>query len=229
MSVSLQKGQKVNLSKDNAGLAKVIVGLGWDEAKPSGGGGGGFFATLFGGAATTHQAIDCDASAIMLKNGKFVDRTDLVYFGNLKHKSGTVNHMGDNLTGEGEGDDEQIVIDLSRVPAEYDKIVIVVNIYQAVQRKQHFGMIENAFIRLVDARNNKEMCKYNLTENYSGMTAMIFGEIYRHNGEWKFNAMGKWNNRSGNWRTLPKIFIILSIGDNHLFTNKRDYAIVPLL
>ena len=191
MPVSLQKGQKVNLSKDNAGLAKVIVGLGWDEAKPSGGGGGGFFATLFGGgAATTHQAIDCDASAIMLKNGKFVDRTDLVYFGNLKHKSGTVNHMGDNLTGEGEGDDEQIVIDLSRVPAEYDKIVIVVNIYQAVQRKQHFGMIENAFIRLVDARNNKEMCKYNLTENYSGMTAMIFGEIYRHNGEWKFNAMG---------------------------------------
>lgn len=191
MSVSLQKGQKVNLSKDNAGLAKVIVGLGWDEAKPSGGGGGGFFATLFGGgAATTHQAIDCDASAIMLKNGKFVDRTDIVYFGNLKHKSGTVNHMGDNLTGEGEGDDEQIVIDLSRVPAEYDKIVIVVNIYQAVQRKQHFGMIENAFIRLVDARNNKEMCKYNLTENYSGMTAMIFGEIYRHNGEWKFNAMG---------------------------------------
>ena len=191
MSVSLQKGQKVNLSKDNAGLAKVIVGLGWDEAKPSGGGGGGFFATLFGGgAATTHQAIDCDASAIMLKNGKFVDRTDLVYFGNLKHKSGTVNHMGDNLTGEGEGDDEQIVLDLSRVPAEYDKIVIVVNIYQAVQRKQHFGMIENAFIRLVDARNNKEMCKYNLTENYSGMTAMIFGEIYRHNGEWKFNAMG---------------------------------------
>ena len=191
MSVSLQKGQKVNLSKDNAGLAKVIVGLGWDEAKPSGGGGGGFFATLFGGgAATTHQAIDCDASAIMLKNGNFVDRTDLVYFGNLKHKSGTVNHMGDNLTGEGEGDDEQIVIDLSRVPAEYDKIVIVVNIYQAVQRKQHFGMIENAFIRLVDARNNKEMCKYNLTENYSGMTAMIFGEIYRHNGEWKFNAMG---------------------------------------
>ena len=190
MSVSLQKGQKVNLSKDNAGLAKVIVGLGWDEAKPSGGGGGGFFATLFGGAATTHQAIDCDASAIMLKKGKFVDRTDVVYFGNLKHKSGTVNHMGDNLTGEGEGDDEQIVIDLSRVPAEYDKIVIVVNIYQAVQRKQHFGMIENAFIRLVDARNNKEMCKYNLTENYSGMTAMIFGEIYRHNGEWKFNAMG---------------------------------------
>ena len=173
MSVSLQKGQKVNLSKEHAGLAKVIVGLGWDEAKPSGG--GGLFGALFG--SSSHQAIDCDASAIMLKNGKFTDKTDLVYFGNLKHKSGTVNHMGDNLTGAGEGDDEQIVIDLSRVPAEYDKIVIVVNIYQAVKRKQHFGMIKNAFIRLVDARDNKEMCKYNLTENYSGMTAMIFGEI----------------------------------------------------
>ena len=125
-----------------------------------------------------------------MKNGKFTDKTDLVYFGNLKHKSGTVNHMGDNLTGAGEGDDEQIVIDLNQVPSEYDKIVIVVNIYQAVKRKQHFGMIQNAFIRLVDARNNKEMCKYNLTENYSGMTAMIFGEIYRYNGEWKFNAVG---------------------------------------
>ena len=114
----------------------------------------------------------------------------MVYFGNLKHKSGTVNHMGDNLTGAGDGDDEQIVIDLSKVPEQYDKIEIVVNIYQAVQRKQHFGMIENAFIRLVDARNNNEICKYNLTENYSGMTAMIFGEVYRHNGEWKFNAIG---------------------------------------
>ena len=105
MSVSLQKGQKVNLSKEHAGLAKVIVGLGWDEAKPSGG--GGLFGALFG--SSSHQAIDCDASAIMLKNGKFTDKTDLVYFGNLKHKSGTVNHMGDNLTGAGEGDDEQIV------------------------------------------------------------------------------------------------------------------------
>ena len=172
-----------------AELMRILLdeeGLGWDEAKPSGG--GGLFGALFG--SSSHQAIDCDASAIMLKNGKFTDKTDLVYFGNLKHKSGTVNHMGDNLTGAGEGDDEQIVIDLSRVPAEYDKIVIVVNIYQAVKRKQHFGMIQNAFIRLVDARNNKEMCKYNLTENYSGMTAMIFGEIYRYNGEWKFNAVG---------------------------------------
>ncbi len=99
--------------------------------------------------------------------------------------------MGDNLTGAGEGDDEQIIIELGAVPQEYDKIIIVVNIYQAVQRKQHFGLIQNAFIRLVDGRNNSEMYKYNLTDDYSNMTAMIFGEIYRHNGEWKFNPVGQ--------------------------------------
>lgn len=186
MSISLQKGQKVSLSKDNAGLSKIIVGLGWDEAQRSGK--GGLFSSLLGSAP---KAIDCDASAIMLKNGKFVDKNDLVYFGNLRHRSGTVNHMGDNLTGAGDGDDEQIVIDLSGVPADYDKIVIVVNIYKAAQRGQHFGLIQNAFIRLVDARNNNEMCRYNLTEDYSGMTAMIFGEVYRHNGEWKFSAIGQ--------------------------------------
>ena len=184
MSISLKKGQRVSLSKDNIGLSKIIVGLGWDEVQQSRGGGLG---RLFGARP---QEIDCDASAILLKDGKLTNMQDLVYFGNLSHKSGTVNHMGDNLTGAGDGDDEQIIIDLSRVPEEYDRIVIVVNIYQAVRRKQHFGMIENAFIRLVDARNNNEMCKYNLTENYSGMTAMIFGEVYRHNGEWKFNAIG---------------------------------------
>ena len=185
MSVSLQKGQKVSLSKDNAGLAHVIVGLGWDEVqKPS----GGFLKSMF---SSEPQAIDSDASAILLKNGKLVHKDDLVYFGNLRHPSGTVIHQGDNLTGAGEGDDEQIVIDLSKVPQDYDRIVIVVTIYQAVKRRQNFGMIENAFIRLVDARNNNEMCKYNLTDNYSGMTAMIFGEVYRHNGEWKFNAIGQ--------------------------------------
>ncbi len=99
--------------------------------------------------------------------------------------------MGDNLTGAGEGDDEQIIVDLEGIPAEYDKIVLVVNIYQAVQRQQHFGMIQNAFIRLVDGKTNKEICKYNLTEDYSNMTAMIFGEVYRHNGEWKVNAIGQ--------------------------------------
>ena len=180
MTVSLQKGQKVSLTKENAGLSKVIIGLGWDEAKRK----TGFF-------APKPQPIDCDASALLLKNGKLTDIKDLVYYGNLQHKSGTVQHMGDNLTGAGEGDDEQIIVDLARVPAEYDRIVIVVNIYQAFQRNQNFGMIENAFIRLVDGRNNKEMCKFNLTENYSGMTAMIFGEVYRHNGEWKFNAIGQ--------------------------------------
>lgn len=186
MSISLQKGQKVSLSKDNAGLSRVVVGLGWDEVKRK----SGFF-------APKPQPIDCDASAILLQNGKLVSRDDVVFFNNLRHKSGTVQHMGDNLTGAGDGDDEQIVIDLSAVPQEYDKIVIVVNIYQAIQRNQHFGMIQNAFIRLVDARNNNEMCKYNLTENYSGMLAMIFGEVYRHNGEWKFNAIGQGTNDPG--------------------------------
>ncbi len=181
MSVSLQKGQKVSLSKDNAGLSKVIIGLGWDEAKPAK---RGFF-------APKPQPIDCDASAILLMNGKLCANDDVIYFNNLRHKTGTVQHMGDNLTGAGDGDDEQIVVDLAAIPEQYDRIVIVVNIYQAYQRKQHFGMIENAFIRLVDARNNTEMCKYNLSEDYTNMTAMIFGEIYRHSGEWKFNAVGQ--------------------------------------
>lgn len=186
MAISLQKGQKVSLSKDNAGLNRIIVGLGWDEVQQK--------ARLFG---PKPQAIDCDASAILLKNGKLVDNKDVVFFGNLHHKSGTINHMGDNLTGAGDGDDEQIMIDLASVPGEYDRIVIVVNIYQAVQRRQHFGLIRNAFIRLVDTRNNSEMCRYNLSENYSGMTAMIFGEVYRHNGEWKFNAIGQGTNDPG--------------------------------
>ncbi len=187
MSISLQKGQKVSLTKENAGLSNILIGLGWDEAKRAR---GGFF-------ATKPQPIDCDASALLLKGGKLYDKSDIIYFGNLQHKTGAVWHMGDNLTGAGDGDDEQIVVDLSRLPQEYDRIVLVVNIYQALQRKQHFGMIENAFIRLVDGKTNREMCKYNLTENYSGMTAMIFGEVYRHNGEWKFNAIGQGTNDPG--------------------------------
>ncbi len=181
MSISLQKGQKVSLSKDNAGLSKVIIGLGWDEVKQS----RGFF------SAIKAQSVDCDASALVLQDGKLKDKKDIIYFGNLKHKSGMIQHMGDNLTGAGAGDDEQIVVDLAHIPAQYDRIVIVVNIYQAQKRKQHFGMIQNAFIRLVDGRTNNEMYKYNLTEDYSGKTAMIFGEVYKHNGEWKFNAMGQ--------------------------------------
>ena len=189
MSVSLQKGQKVSLSKENPGLSRIVVGLGWDEAQPSKS--GGFFGALF--SAPT-QPIDCDASAFLLKNGRLTESKDIVYFGNLTHYTRAVQHMGDNLTGAGEGDDEQIVIDLQRVPAQYDKIVIVVNIYAAYKRNQHFGMIRNAFIRIVNAGNGQEMLKYNLTENYSGMTAMIFGEIYRHNGEWKFAAVGSGTN-----------------------------------
>ena len=181
MSVKLQKGQKVSLSKENAGLSTVVVGLGWDEVEQKR---KGFF-------APKPQPIDCDAFAILLKNGKLVDNNDVVYFGNLTHYTQSVRHMGDNLTGAGDGDDEQIIVDLNSVPGEYDRIVIAVNIYQARERNQHFGMIQNAFIRLVDGRNNSEMCIYNLTENYSNQTAMLFGEVYRHNGEWKFNAIGQ--------------------------------------
>ena len=187
MAVSLQKGQKVSLSKDNAGLGVVVVGLGWDEAQPARRG-------LF---APKPRPIDCDASAILCIDGKLQNPKDVVYFNNLRHASGAVQHMGDNLTGAGEGDDEQIIVDLSRLPEQYDRVIFVVNIYEARQRGQHFGMIKNSFIRLVDARGNKEMCRYNLSENYDGMTAMIFGEIYRHNGEWKFNAIGQPTNDDG--------------------------------
>ena len=180
MSVKLQKGQKVSLSKDHAGLSKVMVGLGWDEVEQS----SGFF--LF-----KKKPIDCDAFALLLQDGKLKKESDIVYFGHLKHSSGAVKHQGDNLTGAGEGDDEQIVIQLDKVPPEYDRIVLAVNIYQAYQRKQHFGMIRNAFIRLVDARDDKELCIYNLTENYADQTAVLFGEVYRYNGEWKFNAVGQ--------------------------------------
>ena len=180
MSVKLQKGQKVSLSKEHAGLSKIVVGLGWDEVERK----RGFF-------APKPQDIDCDAFALLLQNGKLADKNDIVYFGNLTHYTNSVKHMGDNLTGAGDGDDEQIVIDLNAVPEKYDRIVIAVNIYQAYQRNQHFGMIKNAFIRLVDARNGQEMGIYNLTEDYSNKTAMLFGEVYRYNGEWKFNAVGQ--------------------------------------
>ena len=174
MSVSLQKGQKISLTKGNEGLSKVIIGLGWDEAAKSK---GGLLGGLFGSSG---PAIDCDASAFVLQNGKLADKKDIVYFGNLKHYTGTVQHMGDNLTGAGEGDDEQIVVDLARVPAEYDRIVLVVNIYQAVQRRQHFGMIQNAFIRIVDARNNQEMCRYNRHDLRRGLSQQRRVEVQRH-------------------------------------------------
>lgn len=180
MSVSLQKGQKVSLTKDRAGLNQVLIGLGWDQAEQS----KGFF-------AKKQTDIDCDASVFMLKGGRLSSKEDIVYFGNLRHYTNAVMHMGDNLTGAGEGDDEQIIIELEKIPKEYDRLVFVVNIYQAVQRRQHFGMIRNAYIRLLDAKTNQEMCRYDLTDNYNGKTAMIFGEVYYKNGEWKFNAIGQ--------------------------------------
>ena len=187
MSVNLQKGQKVNLRKEDGGaLRRVMVGLGWDEVKQK----RGFF-------APKPQDIDCDASVFVCVNGHLMGTDDIVYFGNLTHKSSCIRHMGDNLTGAGDGDDEQIMVDLASMPSQYDKLVVVVNIYQAAQRKQHFGMIENAFIRIVDADTNQEMCKYNLSENYDGMTAMIFGELYRYNNEWKFNAIGQGTRDNG--------------------------------
>lgn len=180
MAVSLKKGQKVSLTKDNEGLNTVLIGLGWDEAKTSKG--------LF---SHKQQDIDCDASALLCQNGKVVRKEDIVYFGNLRHQSGAVQHMGDNLTGAGDGDDEQVLVELKKIPETYDKIIFVVNIYQAQKRKQHFGMVQNCFIRIVDGRNNQELLRYDLSENYDQMTALIFGEVYRHNDEWKFSAIGQ--------------------------------------
>ena len=187
MSVNLQKGQKVDLTKGNSSLKRVMVGLGWDEVNQKRG--------LF---APKPAPIDCDASAILLSVGdKLANKDDFVFYNNLKHKSGAVVHMGDNLTGAGDGDDEQILIDLRDVPQYVEKIVIAVTIYQARERSQHFGLIENAFIMIVDEDTNKELCKFNLTDNYSGKTAMIFGEVYRYNGEWKFSAIGEGTNDNG--------------------------------
>ena len=200
MSISLQKGQKINLTKsDGSKLTKLMIGLGWDAAKQE----GGFFGKIFG----SKKDIDCDASVIMCQNGRLKSREDdIVYFGNLEHKSGSVKHMGDNLTGEGEGDDEQIKIDLDRVPSNYDKMIFVVNIYKAVERQQHFGMIANAFIRVVDDTTGEEICKYNLTDKYDGKLAMVVGEVYKKNGEWKFNAIGQGTEDTG-LKTLSDRFI----------------------
>ena len=186
MGVNLQKGQKVNLKKsDGQALSRIRIGLGWDPVEQKK---GGLFGSIFGGSAPD---IDCDASVIVCQGGRLASRDDVVYFGNPKHSSGAIRHTGDNLTGEGEGDDEQILVDLTAVPADYDKLVFVVNIYDCESRKQDFGMIANAFIRICDENTGEEFCRYNLSESYAGMTAMIFGEIYRYNGEWKFNAIGQ--------------------------------------
>lgn len=184
MAVNLQKGQKVSLKKsDGKKLSRLMVGLGWDAAEQKR---SGFFGKVFGGT----KSIDCDASVFVCQGGKFVDKKDLVYFGNLEHPSGAIKHMGDNLTGEGEGDDEEIFVDLDRLPEQYDKLIFVVNIFQFFSHDQHFGMIKNAFIRIVDRDSNQEICRFNLSENYDNMRAVIAGEVYRYKGEWKFNAIG---------------------------------------
>jgi stress response protein SCP2 len=191
MSVNLTKGQGVNLSKGSTGLKRIMVGLGWDEVQQEK---KGFF-------SRKPADIDCDASAFLIgANGKLSINPnrmqDVVFYNNLKHSSGAVVHQGDNLTGAGDGDDEQILVDLTKLPQQYSSIVFVVNIYQAAERKQHFGLIRNAFIRLVDADKNQELAIYNLSENYNNYTAMIFGELYRQNGEWGFNAIGRPTNGS---------------------------------
>ena len=174
MGVSLSKGQKVSLTKDNPGLQKVVVGLGWDV-----------------NAFDTGGDFDLDAAAFLLTDsGKVSKSEDFVFFGNLKHPSGSVEHLGDNLTGAGEGDDEQIKINLSAVPENISKIAFTVTIYEAESRHQNFGQVSNAFIRIYNDANGEEMLRYDLGEDFSIETAAVFGELYRNNGEWKFNAIG---------------------------------------
>ena len=185
MSVNLKKGEKISLVK---GLKKVMVGLGWDEAQQTVKG----WRALF---AAKPQDIDCDASVILCGgDGRIISRNlkeTCIFYGNLTMPGGAIIHQGDNLTGAGEGDDEQIMIDLSLVPENIHRLVFVVNIYDANVRGQHFGMVRNAFIRLVDQHSRNEICRYNLTEDYSGMTGMVVGEICRHGSEWKFSAVGQ--------------------------------------
>ena len=174
MAVRLKKGQKVDLTKGNAGLTKVLIGLGWDTNKYDGG-----------------SDFDLDAAAFLLKgDGKARDDKDFVFYGNLKHTSGALEHLGDNLTGEGDGDDEQIRVDLAAVPADIEKIDFTVTIYEAEERKQNFGQVSNAYIRIVDASNDKELIRFDLGEDFSVETAVVVAELYRHGGEWKFNAIG---------------------------------------
>lgn len=174
MAVSLQKGQKVSLTKGNPGLKKVVVGLGWDVNQFDTGG-----------------DFDLDAAAFLLADsGKVSNQSDFVFFGNLEHPSGSVKHMGDNLTGAGEGDDEQIKIDLSLVPANITKIAFTVTIYEAEQRRQNFGQVNNAFIRIYDEQTGTELLRYDLGEDFSIETAAVFGELYKNGNEWKFNAIG---------------------------------------
>ncbi|SPF53451.1 conserved hypothetical protein [Candidatus Desulfosporosinus infrequens] len=182
--ISLQKGQKIDLTKGNPGLSKIIVGLGWDTNKYSGG-----------------FDFDLDASAFLLDgNGKARGLHDFVFYSNLVSEEGCVTHTGDNLTGGGDGDDEQIKIDLGIVPAHVDKIAITVTIYDAIVRAQNFGQVSNAFVRVINEVDGKEVMRYDLGEDFSVETALVVCELYRSQGEWKFNAIG--NGFSGGLKAL---------------------------
>ena len=180
MAINLKKGQRISLTKDNPGLKQIMCGLGWDVAPKSGG--------FFGG----NKQFDLDSSVICLNaDKKLADLKDLIYFGNLRHSSSAIAHQGDNLTGAGEGDDEVINIDLPLIPPNISHLVFTINIYKCDQRKQDFSMVENAFVRLVNRADNKELARYNLSgSEYKGMTGMVLAEVYRHNDEWKMAALG---------------------------------------
>jgi len=174
MSISLAKGGNVSLSKEDPGIKKIRIGLGWDER------------------ATTGANFDLDASAFLLDaNDKVRNDKDFIFYNNLKSTDGSVVHQGDNLTGEGEGDDEVVVVELDKVPADINKIAITVTIHDSHARGQNFGQVANAFARIVNDTSQKEVVRYDLTEDYSTEDAMIFAELYRHNGEWKFRAVGQ--------------------------------------
>ncbi len=176
MGVSLSKGGNVSLTKEagSAGLTAVLVGLGWDAR------------------STTGTDFDLDASAIMCgADGKVVDDQHFVFFNNLKSPEGSVEHTGDNKTGEGEGDDEAIKVAVATVPANVEKIAFPVSIYDADTRSQSFGQVRNAYIRVVNQANGTELARYDLSEDASTETAMVFGELYRSGAEWKFRAVGQ--------------------------------------
>lgn len=174
MAVSLSKGGNVSLSKEAPGLTKVVVGLGWDVRATDGG------------------AFDLDASAFVLKaDGKVRSDSDFIFYNNLKGADGAVEHTGDNTSGAGEGDDESIKIDLAKVPADVAKVAVCVTIHDAEGRRQNFGMVNNAFVRIVNGADNKEIARYDLAEDASTETAMIFAEVYRSGAEWKFKAIGQ--------------------------------------
>lgn len=174
MAVSLSKGGNVSLSKEAPGLSAINVGLGWDAR------------------VTDGAAFDLDASAFLLnEGGKVRSDGDFIFYNNLKSADGSVEHLGDNITGAGEGDDEVIAIDLAKVPADIQKVAFTVTIHEADARSQNFGQVSNAFIRVVNKADGKEIARYDLSEDYSTETAMNFGELYRHNNEWKFKAVGQ--------------------------------------